>query len=157
MSLSTSYVVTLQANKTVGLTAGDKSIDSTSSLKQAINNIFPNGTVFKFDIELSSNESRTINLTNLGVDRLRMVLIKSDYQFGYSISQSGSTTNSPWFLARTAFIDFSFPPPIGFADTNYLIPNVISIASPSATHPIVTITEPNPTVVVQIIVIANDS
>lgn len=136
MSLTTSYVVSLQTKKTgIGTTAGDKSLDATSSLKQAVNNVFEKGSSFTFDFELSSGETRVVNFPDLGVPYIRMLLLKSDFQFGYSLSVD-NPSSAPWLLTRTAFIDFEIEAPALYtADTRFIKPTTVSITSPASTHP----------------------
>ncbi len=159
MALFSSYAISLQASKTVGTTLSDKTTDGINSLHQALNNNLEKGTVFKLDIELTSNELQVINLAALGLRHVRSILLKSDNQFGYSIVTPSAIADAEpyWYLVRTAFIDFNNKIPTTLTNPKYKPTenlNIIKVESPLATHPQATLANPTPTIVVQLIVIS---
>ncbi len=133
MSTNVSYVVSLQASKSSGTTPSDKSVDVMTSLKQAIDNTLGLGIVHRYELHLTASVRKVIDLSELG--NIRTLLLKSDYQFGYSLSETDTTTN-PFYLTRTVFIDFNdLEPTTNFNSTDYERPNYITLETQTSLLP----------------------
>lgn len=139
MSINLSYAISVMTEKIVGTTPSDRNEDRIDSLRQAIQNTVLDGRAIKLDINLPLTQSRTIDISQLGVSNPRCILIKSDRQFGYSID------DNVWFLSKTLFIDFNdIVNPLSLTTSKtYSLPNIIRLENPLI----------NPTAYIQLIAV----
>jgi hypothetical protein len=92
-------------------------------------NVLPEGKQFKLDILIPITQSKTIDLSALGMTYIRAILLKSNVQFGYSLG------GNVWHLTRTVLIDMYDDVPQGNLTTanTYTKPLEIKLENPSVT------------------------